>query len=100
MNANRILLAINPEYSRCRDCGKYYHLEKLKIFCGTHKAAIDNYCFCCSHEWKKDLPKWFRNSEITSKDLEPIYGNIYNIKYSVYEGFRFRLKRGKINENR
>lgn len=82
MNQDEILFSLNPQRSICDECAKYYHhlITRLLLKKIGSLLADDLRCIKCG--WS-DLYLYDRlvYHNISLKEMEESYGNIYEIKF-------------------
>lgn len=80
----RILLAINPEYSKCLQCHRYIHTQKNIMMQKNHFGMKMNYsklnCFTCVFNYSF-LYEFPADDQIPV--IEEIYANLYSVKFNT-----------------
>lgn len=92
LSPEEILISIHPDYMKCNQCKRYYHVEKNMSIC---KQIFLIYpitkCILC-HANDPYVHDRVQSLGVTNTQLESVYGNIYTIDY-LYHYNRFAFNK-------
>lgn len=86
MNPGRIILSLNPDFRKCPNCNKYFHVEKSQIFYTWYyfygSSMKQSQCILC-HFPNIEIKFFIEYQVATKETIESVYGYLYKLKRRI-----------------